>query len=69
MHLVWGSLMALVGLAIFAGATTRTRFVVYRLLEARAQVLFKQRARTWLQSVGAVLAVLGVMWAAGVIWE
>jgi len=68
MELLWGISMALVGLFLLVSATLRTDFVVYRLLVARSRLLWRDRVHLFHQVVGAILMVLGLLWASGVIW-
>lgn len=69
MSLLWGIVMALVGLFLLVSATLRTNFVVYRLLVARSRLLWRDRVHLFHQVVGAILVVLGLLWASGVIWR
>ncbi len=69
LEIAWGSLMAVMGLLFFLGSTTKTKFVPYRLLEARARMIWKGAAPRFLQVVGVVLVAFGVHWATGVIWS
>ena len=69
MELLWGILMALVGSFLLVSATLRTDFVVYRLLVARSRLLWRDRVHLFHQVVGAILIVLGLLWASGVIWR
>lgn len=61
--------MAAIGFLMFLGATLRTEFVLYRLLEARARLLWKDQAHRFLQASGLIVFALGVLWATGVIWS
>ena len=61
--------MVAIGALMMLGAATRSDFVVYRLLRARAEVLWKDRADTFLLVSGSILIVVGGLWAAGVIWS
>ncbi|PIX48185.1 MAG: hypothetical protein CO096_05285 [Armatimonadetes bacterium CG_4_9_14_3_um_filter_66_14] len=65
----WGILMALVGSFLLVSATLRTDFVVYRLLVARSRLLWRDRVHPFHQAVGAILVVLGLLRAFGVIWR
>ena len=69
MELLWGILMALVGSFLLVSATLRNDFVVYRLLVARSRLLWHDRVHLFHQVVGAILVVLGLLWASGVIWR
>jgi hypothetical protein len=69
MHVVWGGLMAAVGLFMFVCATLRSEFIIYRLMVYRAKILWGQNAHRFLQVSGAIIVVLGVLWAAGFIFD
>jgi hypothetical protein len=68
MNVVWGVLMAAIGLFMFVCATLRSEFIIYRLMVYRAKILWGENAHRFLQVVGAIIIVVGVLWAAGVIW-
>jgi len=67
-EILWGILMALVGVFLLVSATLRSDFVVYRLLAARSRLLWGERVHRFYQVVGATLVVLGLLWASGIIW-
>ena len=71
MHVLWGSLMAILGLCMLAFATTRSQFIVYRMLVARSRILWGEgnSVHRFFQICGLILFVLGVMWALGMIWR
>jgi hypothetical protein len=68
MESLWGLLMAVVGILLLVSATLRTEFVVYRLLAARSRMLWGEQVHRFYQAVGAILIVLGLLWAFGIIW-
>ena len=69
MESVYGTLMALIGLFLCMSATLRTDFIVYQLLVARSQLLWGSHVHLFHQFSGAVLIILGLLWATGVIWK
>ena len=69
MHILFGSLMALIGLFLAVSATLRSDLVIYRLLVARSRILWRDRVHLFHQVVGAILVVVGLLWACGVIWR
>ena len=69
MHILFGSLMALMGLFLAVSATLRSDFVIYRHLVARSKILWRDRVYLFHQVVGAILVVVGLLWACGVIWR
>ncbi|NWK57638.1 hypothetical protein HW115_18620 [Verrucomicrobiaceae bacterium N1E253] len=68
MHILFGILMALIGLFFAASATLRSDFIIYKLLVARSQILWRDRVYLFHQVVGVILIVLGLLWACEVIW-
>ena len=69
MHVLWGTLMAAAGLFMLVGGTAKSDFVVYRLLVARSRILWGEAVHRFFQVSGAVVMVLGILWAMGVIWS
>jgi len=67
-NVLWGIVMMAIGVLFVYWGTTQSNFVVYRLLAARSRVLWGERVHRFYQVVGAVLVVLGLLWAIGVIW-
>ena len=68
MHWVWGTLMAIIGLFMLVCGTVKSDFVVYRLLVARSRLLWGDAVHRFFQVSGVIVAVLGILWASGVIW-
>ena len=68
MNVLWGIVMMAIGVLVVFWGSTRSNFVVYRLLAARSRVLWGERVHGFYQVVGVVLSVLGLLWAIGVIW-
>ena len=68
MNVLWGIVMMVIGASLAYWGTTESDFAVYRLLAARSRILWGERVHRFYQVVGAVLLVLGFLWAAGIIW-
>ncbi len=68
MNPIWGAIMAGVGLFMLVSGITRSNFIVYRLLVARSKMFWGENVHRFYQAVGAVLTVLGLLAALGVIW-
>lgn len=68
MNVVWGIVMIVVGGSFVFWGSTESDFVVYRYLAARSRILWDHRVHRFYQVVGALLVVLGLLWAVGVIW-
>ena len=69
MQVLWGTLMAAAGLVMLVCGTAKSDFVVYRLLVARSRILWGEAVHRFFQVSGAVVMVLGILWAMGVIWS
>ena len=69
MDFLWGILTALVGLFLLVSAALRTDFIIYQFLVARSRVLWRDRVHLFYQVVGAILIILGLLWAFGLIWR
>lgn len=68
MHILYGTFMALIGIFMLVSASLRSNFVVYRLLVARSRLLWRDQVHRFHQVAGAILVVLGILWACGMIW-
>lgn len=68
MNVLWGVLMAAIGVLFLYWGSTESDFGVYRAIAARSRILWGERVHRFYQVVGAILVVLGLLWATGVIW-
>ena len=70
MHVFWGILMAAVGLFMLVCGTLKSEFIIYRLMVDRSRALWGQgdAVHRFYQVSGLIIIILGVLWAAGVIW-
>ncbi|MGI9613322.1 MAG: hypothetical protein ACR2QO_10465 [Acidimicrobiales bacterium] len=62
--MIWGLAMVVVGALMFVGARTQSDFIAYRLIAARARILWGSRVHTFLQVSGALVVLAGVLVAA-----
>jgi len=69
MNMFWGGLMAIIGLSMLVGGTTKSDFIIYRLLVARSRGLWGDAVHRFHQVSGLIVAVLGILWASGIIWQ
>lgn len=71
MNVIWGSAMAAIGLFMLVCGTMKSEFVVYALMVARSRMALGEgdAVHRFYQVVGIILLVLGVLWAAGIIWN
>ena len=68
MQIVFGVLMAVTGGFLTYWGAKRSDSVVYRLLSARSRLLWGDQVHRFYIVVGGALAVIGLLWALGVIW-
>jgi len=58
MNYLWGSLLLVIGLFMFIGAMLRSEFILYKILHARAKILWKDNAHTFLMVSGMIIVFL-----------
>ncbi len=70
MHVLWGILMAAVGLFMLVCGTLQSEFIIYRLMVARSRILWGQgdAVHRFYQISGLFIIILGALWALGLIW-
>ena len=61
MTLIWPLLMILVGVRIATWARASSSSGIYRLLQARASLLWGERADRFLLVAGALIALMGLV--------
>ena len=59
MHILWGCLTAVIGLALFVGGYLKTEFILYRLLVARSKLLWGENVHKFHQVAGLMVTVFG----------
>ena len=67
MHILWGCLIAAVGLFLFVSGTLKSQFIVYRLLVARSKILWGERVHGFHQVAGILVIAFGILFALSVI--
>ena len=70
-HVLWGILMAAVGLFMLVCGTLKSEFIIYRLMVARSRILWGQgdAVHRFYQVSGLIIIVLGALFALGLIWQ
>jgi len=58
---VWGSVIAAIGVLFVVWGRSRSRFIVYRLLAGRSRMLWGERVHTFYQVSGVLLLVVGLL--------
>lgn len=68
MHVLWGVLMMAAGLFMLVCGLLKSEFIIYRLMAARARILWGNHVHRFMQVSGAIIIVVGLLWALGYIW-
>jgi len=61
MHILWGCLIAAVGLFMVICASRKSEFIVYRLMVARSKILWGEKVHRFHQISGAIVIVFGAL--------
>ena len=71
MHVLWGILMAAIGLSMLVCGTLKSDFILYRLMVHRSRILWGQgdAVHRFYQVSGLIIVILGALWASGLIWQ
>jgi len=65
--ILWGSLIAVIGVYMFVSALRKSEFIIYKLLAARSRVLWGDNVHKFYTVVGIILVVFGLLVAIKVI--
>ena len=63
MGIVWGPIIAAIGVVFITWGRGRSKFVVYRILVARARILWGERVHGFFQVAGAMMIAFGAVLA------
>ena len=67
MHVLWGILTMAAGLFMLLCGLLKSEFIIYRLLVARSSILWGKKVHRFYQVAGAIVSVVGLLWALGYI--
>jgi hypothetical protein len=67
MHALWGILVVVAGLFLLICGTTKSEFLIYRLMVARSRILWGEHVHRFHQVVGVIVIIVGVLVAIGYI--
>ncbi len=67
MSILWGSLIAVIGIYMFVSALRKSEFIIYKLLAARSRVVWGDNVHKFYTVVGIILVVFGLLVAIKVI--
>ena len=65
MNILWGCLVAAIGLFLFICGYLKSEFVLYRLLVARSKILWGEKVHSFYQVAGIMVLIFGVLLALG----
>ncbi|MFC2079377.1 hypothetical protein ACFLSZ_05315 [Candidatus Bipolaricaulota bacterium] len=65
MNVLWGCLIAAVGLFMLFSGITKSNFIVYRLMVARSRVFWGEKVHVFYQIAGLLVIIFGVVFALG----
>ena len=68
MHPLWGIPMIAIGLFMLISGLLKSDFIIYRLMTARSKLLWGENVHRFYQIVGAIVIVVGILAALGIIW-
>ena len=61
MDMLWGCLMVAVGLFMVICGSTKSEFIIYRLMAARSRILWGDKVHRFYQIVGVIIIVFGTL--------
>jgi len=61
MQILWGILIVIVGLFMLIWSSSKSDFFIYRLMVARSKVLWGENTHRFLQIVGAIVFIFGIL--------
>jgi len=67
MHILWGILIAAFGVFLFISARTKSTFIIYKLLEARSRLLWRNNVHIFHQVAGIISIIFGILVALKII--
>ncbi len=67
MHLLWGLLTVGIGLFMVICGTLQSEFVLYRLMAARARLLWGNGVHRFFQVSGTLVVAMGALMAFGIV--
>ena len=63
----WGMVVAAIGLLMFIGGFTKSKFILYRVLAARSRGFWGDHVHSFYVVVGLLMMLFGVLVALGII--
>ena len=67
MNIIWGILTIIIGLFMLISSAMKSEFIIYKLLVARAKVLWGKNAHNFLMISGILIIIVGILMIIGII--
>jgi len=67
MNILWGTIIAVIGLLMFLGGLTKSNFILYKLMVKRSEMLWKENVHNFYIGAGLLVTLFGVLFALGII--
>jgi len=66
MNLFWGILMIAIGAFLSISGFLKSEFTIYKILAARSKILWGDKVHVFYAVVGILVAIVGILFAAGI---
>ena len=63
----WGILMIVIGILLYLGGLNKSKFIIYRLLEARSKILWKENTHKFHQIAVLLIVIAGIVVSLGLL--
>jgi hypothetical protein len=61
MEIYWSIIMIMIGLWMVISSITKSRFIVYKLIYARAKIVWKDKTHIFILVSGVIISALGIL--------
>ena len=65
MNIIWGILTIIIGLFMLVSSIMKSEFIIYKLLVARAKILWGKNAHNFLIISGILVVIMGILMTIG----
>lgn len=69
MNILFGLIMAIIGLLFLVFSITKSENKLYQVFVKRSEMLWKKNVYIFHSFVGVILIVLGILYSLGIIWN
>ena len=67
MNIIWGILTIIIGLFMLISSIMKSEFIIYKLLVARAKILWGKNTHNFLMISGILIIIVGILMVIGII--